>query len=170
MGVAFGLFWGMTPTVGIQITGLGIQKAITFFLNKISGGRFGVLEFNFPLALALTWVSNPFTMLFLYFGYYYLGALILPGYEAMGWSDFSILLEPLTQVSGLLGSLGEMGVYFAHFWDVLKGIGDQVLIPLLFGSLLIAVPLSVGGYFLARLWLFQLQSRREQKRKFTSSS
>lgn len=163
MGVAFGFFWGLTPTVGIQITGLGLQKAMTYFLNKICAGRLCRLEFNFPLAVALTWISNPFTMLFLYFGYYYLGALILPGYDAMGWSEFSTLLDPLTEVTGLLGSLGEMGVYFSHLWNVLRGIGDQVLIPLLFGSLLIAIPFSVAGYFWVRWWLFQLRSRRERK-------
>jgi uncharacterized protein (DUF2062 family) len=163
MGVASGLLWGLTPTVGVQITGLSLQKALAFALNKISGGYLSILEFNFPLAIALTWISNPFTMLFLYFGYYYLGALILPGYEAMGWTEFSALLAPLTEVSGLLGSLGQMGAYFAHLWDVLKGIGDQVLIPLLFGSFLVAIPFSIGGYFGTRLWLFRLQNHKSSK-------
>jgi uncharacterized protein (DUF2062 family) len=133
-------------------------------LNKISGGRFRVLEFNLPLAIALTWISNPFTMLPLYFGYYYLGALFIPGYEPRGWMEFSELLQPLTEVSGLLGSLNEMGLYFDNLCGVLTGIGDQVLIPLCLGSLMVALPFTVGAYVYVRLMLARWNERRERRR------
>lgn len=161
MGAAFGLFWGLTPTVGVQITGLGLQAAITYLLNKWTRGALSFLDFSLPLSIALTWISNPFTMLPLYFLYYYIGALVLPGYAAMGWSEFSALLLPLTEVSGMLGSLGHLGEYFADLGQLLLSIGDQVLIPLIFGSLLMAIPISCGGY----VWIRHVVSKKMREKQ-----
>lgn len=110
-GVAVGLFIGLTPTVGVQ-TLLMIVGCI-------------VLRGNFPVAFLMSWVSNPFTMVPLYWWF-----------NVMGKAVFEPLL-PASATPGFLdGALHE---------TMLTGLG----------SLLVAVPVSVLGYFASRaVWRF----------------
>lgn len=58
-GLAVGLFFGLTPTVGFQ-TALVLPSCLLF-------------RGNFPVAFAATWVSNPVTMGPLYVAFNWLG-------------------------------------------------------------------------------------------------
>lgn len=58
-GLAVGLFFGLTPTVGFQ-TSLVLPSCL-------------LLRGNFPVAFAATWVSNPLTMGPLYVAFNWLG-------------------------------------------------------------------------------------------------
>lgn len=147
LGAGLGMFFGMTPTVGLQITALGLLFALFTGMNRWSGDRLKFLKFNLPIAIAMTWISNPADMVFLYFGFYATGCLVLPGYDLLSFSDFFKLLEPMTQVQGFLGNLDNAGEYFRDLKGVFVSLGDQVLMPLVLGSLIIAFPLSFLTYF-----------------------
>lgn len=145
-GGAIGIFWGLTPTVGLQLAVITFMYSIAVFLNKTCGGKLRFLEFNLPLALAVTWVSNPFDMAFLYFGWYALGSLLYGANNILGFDDFITMLQPLFEVGDLLSSLNEFSSYVANFKNVLIQIGSSILTPLLIGSLVTAIPLSILTY------------------------
>jgi hypothetical protein len=91
-GAAVGLFIGMTPTVGIQTI---------FMLMGCMAWRG-----SFPVAFAVSWVSNPVTMGPLYLGWHYIGELL---FEPLLLSVYSIdtpaeqaLLETVLTVLGSL--------------------------------------------------------------------
>jgi uncharacterized protein (DUF2062 family) len=151
----------MTPTVGLQSSVLLLKFTLGLFLSKVTNGKFKYLEFNFPLALALTWISNPFDAPFLYFLFYYVGALAMPGYTPLGFSEFITMLSPLLNVDGLLSSLSHMSAYFDNLWEMVGELGAQVVYPLIVGSLILAIPSSIATYFVA----LRLINRFEEKKK-----
>jgi uncharacterized protein (DUF2062 family) len=150
MGAFWGMFWGLTPTVGIQITILTVQCAIFFALNRLSKGKLSWLPFSLPLAIGCTWLSNPANMILLYFSFYYVGALVLPGWEAMGWSEFSNVLKPLLSVDG-----------FSSLKQGLVDLGTKIVYPMVMGSLFIAIPSAIASYFGVRYILSKFAERRK---------
>ena len=110
-GVAVGIFIGLTPTVGIQ-TLLMLAASLTF-------------RANFPAAFIVSFVSNPFTMAPLYYGFNRLGQWML------SWIPFK--LELAEQLSGEIA---------------------RETLALLLGSLIIALPASAIAYF-TFLWLWR---------------
>jgi uncharacterized protein len=122
-GIAIGLFIGLTPTVGFQ-TILMITACILF-----AG--------NFPVAFATSFISNPFTMAPIYWGFHELGEavfLVIP--VLSGYNDGRIL----------------------------GGMFDEILFTGL-GSLLIATPVSIGSYLITHLVLINYSSHRNHRRQ-----
>ena len=64
LGAMIGMFWAMTPLVGIQMT----LVTINWFLFKFIRFRFSI-----PIAMVMVWLSNPFTMGPLYYMFYMVG-------------------------------------------------------------------------------------------------
>lgn len=126
-GIAVGLFVGLTPTVGFQISFM-IAGCI-------------LLRGNFPAAFAVSWVSNPFTMAPLYWGYHSIGEL---AFDSL----------PL----------------FTRNTDAwyLRGFGDEILYAAL-GSLLIALPSAALGYALSRQLSAAFAKRRARRRSEQAS-
>jgi len=121
-GVAVGLFVGLTPTVGFQ-TVFMITACIL-----VAG--------NFPAAFAVSWVSNPFTVAPLYWGFHTLGMV-------------AVAVWP--------GPLPPADAWF------FQGVGDELIFTGV-GSLLVAIPVSVGGYFLTHRLTALLAHRRTTAR------
>lgn len=74
---------------------------------------------NFLGAFAVSWISNPVTMGPLYYGFHQIGELF-----------FAPLLAPLAQLSGFYGEILEESL------------------TTFLGSLVVAIPAAIGGYFL----------------------
>jgi len=128
LGVAIGMFWAWTPTVGVQMA-LTVATAFVFRANKLVG-------------LPWVWISNPATMLPMYYGNYRLGRLLLGG----GW--------PALQLRRVLETPG----WFRKFWTLMEET-LQVAWPLWLGSVLVAVAFAVPTYFLIR-WAVIAYRRR----------
>ena len=62
-GAALGVWIAMTPTIGAQMVVVAMLAI--------------PLRANIPVAMALVWISNPLTMVPLYFCFYWLGNLIV---------------------------------------------------------------------------------------------
>lgn len=120
-GIAVGLFVGLTPTVGIQ----------TLFILI---GCIAVRGY-FPAAFAVSWVSNPFTIVPMYWLF-----------NAIGDFIFGHLLKPDLLLA-----------------PVLDNALREALLGLL-GSLLIATPAAALGYTLA-IRIGKRWSRERQLRK-----
>jgi len=153
LGGAIGCFWGLTPTVGLQITILTLTYASLYFINKISANRLKFLEFNLPIAIALTWVSNPLNAPILYFSWYAIGIFCLGSETGLSFNDFMTMLQPLLEVNSMLGSLDQLGKYFEDFKIVLKLLGTNILYPLILGCLITTTPIAVGFYMFLRWFL-----------------
>ncbi len=126
-GISIGLFFGSLPIVGQML--LSAIMAIA-------------LRVNMPIAVVSTFISNPFTMPFLYTANYYFGAWLM-GREAVKLDDMDWTLDSLLQ------------------------LGGDILVPLFFGSIVVGVILSGVSFIVIRLWwrLYVVISHRQRKNK-----
>lgn len=119
--VSTGLFWCFTPTVFFQ------QAAIGLYWAAVKNTR---LKFNFPIAWAWTWWSNPLTVAPLYYFYYKVGGAVSPpGNDVDMVLDFSSLegfiftVEPfilqLCIGSFLVSLISAFMAYFVVLWCVI---------------------------------------------------
>lgn len=119
LGVAIGVFFGLTPTVGLQtilIVGLMLLTRRFFY-------------FNGAAAMAATYLSNPITMVPLYYFWYRLGTYFIPGNASLDQ------LDDLVQADGLSGC-----------WDAMCTIAVDFGAPMIVGALITAVIGSVAVY------------------------
>ena len=103
------------------------------------------LKANKIAGLTATWISNAFTYIPLYYYEYLVGCLILPHYQVITKNTFKTLF---------------IEVSFSKFVDV----GEKLLVPLLVGSMLNAVVLSVSSYFIVKFIFTAYQRRIIHKR------
>lgn len=130
MGVTVGMFVAMTPTVGVQMP-------IAFVAASLLRG-------NRVAAIAMCWISNPVTMVPLYYGYYRMGRLFYPARE-VSYDDVAAIVRPREGDSS-----------FDALWALIEQLGW----PLWIGGFIAAVVLTIPTYPLTRSWL----ERRERER------
>ena len=132
MGSFIGIFIGLTPTEGIQIISLTALWYMTRLFRK--------LRFNLKLALAVSCISNGFTIIPLYFLFYFTG--IKMGYFLWHWTspvnynEFVLLIKPVTEKS------------FPDSIPAILEISKLILAPLFFGSLPYALTFGILAYHL----------------------
>ena len=108
--VAVGLFWAMTPTVGIQM--------MFVLVHWLAVRRFAPRwDFNVVHAMAWTWVTNFATVLPSYYMFYVTGQLLLGRWDDLtGYEGFIKLWDastaPATTTDYLPGAVSEPSVYF----------------------------------------------------------
>lgn len=103
-GVFIGVFIAMIPMPAQMLAIFGF----TFFM-----------KFNFPIAIAMCWITNPFTMPFIYYIQYMTGSFILG-------------IEPA-------------GVELSIEW--FNNNFTKIMIPLYFGAFLYSIVLSTLAYY-----------------------
>jgi hypothetical protein len=94
-------------------------------------------RFNVPIAVSLVWITNPFTMPFIYYIEYLTGNFFL---MQAGVSDIQMSME----------------------WFQ-KNIAD-IFIPLYLGTAFYSLLFSIGGYYLVN-WLWIISVNRAKKKK-----
>jgi len=129
-GVFIGLLLGMTPTVGLQMYLIFAVWVITrAFWN-----------FNVILAIAWSWLSNPFTMVPLYYTFYLTGKVMLLDFDSyFSFANFADKLNSALADDG--GDTLEVFAQLAH--DLWQAFGASILI----GCLPFSLGLSVLGYW-----------------------
>ncbi len=91
-------------------------------------------KFNVALAVSLCWVTNPFTMPFIFYAEYYIGSFIL----------------------GQDTSTAHMTIKW--FNDNLS----HIFVPLYFGALVVATTISVGVSFaINHLWIYLVNKKKK---------
>lgn len=119
-GSAIGIFIAMIP--------MPLQMVAVLFFTPF-------IRFNVPIAIIMCWITNPFTMPFIYYIEYLTGSFIL-GIETM---PVSLSIE--------------------WFQENIK----QILIPLYFGALIYSVILSALIYYLiTHLWISSVNKDRKK--------
>ncbi|HIK93708.1 MAG TPA: DUF2062 domain-containing protein [Planctomycetes bacterium] len=123
LGAAIGVFVGLTPSVGIQTI---IILALVFLTRRF-------FYFNVTAAMLLTYISNPLTMVPLYYFWYRLGTWFVPGNATVDQ------FEAILNFEGLAG-----------WWQATCSLAVQVGTPMLIGSLLTAPIGALIAYPLTR--------------------
>jgi len=102
-GIAIGLFIGFSVPIGVQMIVLGFLRAL--------------FKFNTVIAFAFTWVNNPLTVIPMYYGYYYIGSIILHKPVVLSAADFRGLIDPMLKSDFFWESTRQ----FAYLgWDFLQ--------------------------------------------------
>lgn len=130
LGAAIGTFVGLTPTVGVQMAMVVLVSAIP------------KLKFNIPLACAMVWISNPLTMIPLYYGMYWLGVLVLSRRE-MHFDKFE------TTVQALIDSIKNGDSLLESAWQGLTGmfsIGMHIAVPMWIGGTVLGIVFAIPAY------------------------
>jgi uncharacterized protein (DUF2062 family) len=132
LGVAFGVFLGLTPTVGVQM----YLVALVWSIYRYIFGR----HFSLPVGVAMVWISNPLTMVPLYYLFLVTGYRLL---ETQNGISYELFTEYLGHISSTEGTW-EMIIAGASF--LLVDLGW----PMIIGSLVYAVPGFIISYFMTK--------------------
>lgn len=139
MGLALGIFIGILPIMGIQMTVVALLAL--------------PLRANLKAALAGVWISNPITVIPMYWGYYKLGVLFFPSL-AVSWDAF---IERVTQAGEI--SWSSLGESLGRLLD----LGMDILMPMWTGATILAVVFSVPTYFITKRAVLAYRARRKKQ-------
>lgn len=133
-GVARGIFIGLVCA----------WNPLPFTQMLVAAAWAALSHANIPTAVAITWITNPFTAIPLFFGAYWFGdfilRLVVPQWESAPFS-----------LSGLLTK-------------------DSALIPIAFGAVLIAFGTAYVGQFLTQfLWRRHIRSRWQKRQRLRTA-
>ena len=137
MAATVGMFWALTPLVGIQM----YLVTITWLLFKLLR-----VQFNLPIGLALVWITNPVTMPVFYYSFYFCGVFL---FNLAGAENSIITFDYFSQTIGKANAMGA--------WDGLIFWGKFMLYelgwPMLIGGFALGLPVSLVSYPLTRYWV-----------------
>ncbi|HCC54724.1 MAG TPA: DUF2062 domain-containing protein [Desulfobulbaceae bacterium] len=141
MGIAIGLFVGITPTVPLH----------TVFIIILAWPLRG----NILAALiAATAISNPLTWLPQYYFSWRLGNWLLPGY--LSWEKIRSLLGLFASDTG-----------FQQNFATLGQLGLKAVAVMLLGGILLAIPFACAGYILSYKFFRVIRKKRMEKHILT---
>lgn len=127
LGTAIGMFVGMTPTVGIQML---IVLSVGFLVRPFFG-------FNRIAAVLTVYVTNPFTIIPIYWFNYQVGTFFFP--SSVTYEDFVAVVQ-----------FDRRGEWFVRAVSLISELGS----PLLIGCLVVATVCSLLTYPSMR-WLIR---------------
>ena len=135
LGVALGFFVTWTPTIGVQIV-LILLLCTLFRANKLVGVPFA-------------WLSNPLTIIPVYYPSYWLGVHLLPGAQAASLVDWRAMVGRVFD--------GDLS-----YWDRAIGFWRfalEIAAPMWVGSILIALLIGGAAYWLTYTFVVQYRRR-----------
>lgn len=133
LGVALGMFIGMTPTVGLQMV---MVLTLALLTRRL-------FYFNVPAAIVTIYISNPLTVVPIYWFNYRVGKLFVSSPGA------TPVFRKVLEYDG-----------FAAWWDTLTTLLIRIGPPLIVGSAIVAVTAGLLTYPAMR-WLLRRLSRSE---------
>ncbi len=131
VGVSVGFVIGFGVPMGGHILALGLLRL--------------ALRFNFVLAFAVSSVVNPFNIIPLYYGYYWLGSLVLKRPVAMNFEVFGKIMNPVLDKG--------------YFWEVYAAfiqLGWEILVRWVVAAAILAAVSGALGYVIT----FRIQKKR----------
>lgn len=137
LGVAIGLFVGITPTIPLH-------TALIIILAWILRGNI------LAALIAATAISNPLTWLPQYYFSWRVGNWLLPG--RLSWE----------RIHGLLG-LFASDAGFTQNLAILGQLGLEAVAVMLVGGILLAIPFTCAGYLLSFKFFRALRKKRQEK-------
>jgi len=147
-GVAVGLAWGLTPTVGIQM--------LLVFVYWIAARRFFKWDFSLILAMAWTWTTNVVTLVPCYYLFYMTGQIMLGRFDDLsGYGEFVRFFDSQDVDDFAMDHLESI---WAHTVMLFEGWA----LPLVIGCL----PWAAIGAWAGYVWSLRfIKGHRANKRK-----
>jgi uncharacterized protein (DUF2062 family) len=123
-GIAIGVFIAMTPTVGIQMIAIAVACTI-FGGNRLAG-------------VAMAWISNPLTIVPIYWFNYFIGSMILRT-KMIGIEEIARIVD--------LKSTGIFSMFF-EFLGNLGSMAYNLAGPMFLGGVILGVVCAVPAYYI----------------------
>jgi len=158
--VSVGLFWAMTPTVGIQMA--------MVLVHWLAVRKLGRWDFNVIHAWAWTVVTNVVTVVPVYYAFYVTGQLLLGRWDDLtGYSGFQSLWNAsidATDYGGHFGGLLQQAWnYFAGVlvsaWNFIIVVMKNWGVPMLVGC----IPYAVVSAWLGYSWSMRIVVSHRRK-------
>ncbi len=137
LGVAIGLFVGITPTIPLH------SALIIILAWPLRGNILAAL-------IAATAISNPLTWLPQYYFSWRVGNWLLPGH--LSWDRIQTLLCLFASDTSFKQSLAPLGQ-----------LGLEAVAVMLLGGVLLAIPFTCAGYILSFKFFSALRKKRLEK-------
>ena len=144
-GVAIGMFWGLTPTVGIQM----FIVFVHWLLWKYIFGK----NFDLLVATAMVWISNPFTI-----GFFYTLFLLTGNFFLSIFGIKSVNVEQFFQNFTVLQEQSHYSTLETIYYS-LQYLLVEIGLPLVVGSLVYAIIGSIISYAVVKNWLLFIKGR-----------
>ncbi len=139
LGVALAMFVTFLPIVGIQ-TVVAIGLAALFRANK-------------AVCVPIVWITNPATMLPIFYGCFKLGAVVMPETATSDEADLRRLVEFAKTSS----------IFESEFWAGLAPLMLSLGIDLWVGCAIVGATLGLLSYFVTRWGVSSYRERRRQR-------
>ncbi len=136
-GIMVGIFIGATPTLPFH-TVLTLLFAILFRGSKIAA------------ILACTFISNPFTFVPQYYLAWWFGSMLTP--YNLSWSRIRHLVTVTSEHANMQETLKNLSQF-----------GGDSIILMLTGGIVLALPLTIAGYFLSHSLFISIRKKRRQQ-------
>ena len=140
LGAAVGMFIAWTPTVGIQMV-VVILLALVIPMNRLA-------------ALIVIYISNPLTMIPMYYLEYLLGLQVL-GDQGMNYDEFLVFFNEILEIANR-----------ETFWTAtkvfLEQLGYPVLRALTVGGTLLGILTAIPTYPLTLKWVKGYRNSRSK--------
>jgi uncharacterized protein len=123
-GVAVGFFIGLGVPLGVQMVALGLLRVF--------------VKFNTAMAFTFTWINNPISLIPMYYGYYYLGSIVLGKSVSLSAESFQALLKPM--------------LHSSYFWQAFSSflyLGWDLVVRWSVGAVIVASSCSLIGYLVS---------------------
>ncbi len=135
LGFGIGVFVAMTPTIGIQMV-LAAALAAVFRANKI-------------LAATAVWISNPVTMVYIYYMNWRIGQYFVETSMVNGESAVQ------QRIDHIITSIGGLSNLFWHlldkaFWSEVLRLVWSLGVELWIGSFIVGAVCALPAYVMAR--------------------
>jgi len=150
LGVAVGLFVAWTPTIGAQMA-LAVALATMVRANKL-------------VPVPLVWLTNPFTMVPVYYANWLVGRALLPTSEQLSVHEVYTRLTTVAQHSQGLFHLFT-NLLNISFWKTLLSMFLELGVQLWIGSLAVGAVLGAIGYVAVYQGVVAYRSRRRRRRE-----
>ena len=132
IGVAVGIFMGFTPTVGVQMYLVAIVWTIYRYIFR--------RNFALPVGVAMVWISNPLTMVPMYYLFLITGYMMFDVQHGLSYQHFAESIGRISQTGDLMDKISE-GTSF-----LLVELGW----PMVVGSFVYAVPFSIISFYITK--------------------
>lgn len=130
-GVAVGLAWAFTPSVGVQMA--------CVLIHWIVSRKYFDRDFSIVSAMAWTWITNVFTVVPVYYSFYVTGQILLGHGDITGYDSFRQLVAVLVDDS-------------ISARQVLEIVVAEWFLTMLIGC----IPFAIGGWYFG--WFFTLRT------------
>ena len=149
-GVAIGIAWALTPSIGIQM--------VFCFITWVVAKKIFKWDFSVLISMAWTWTTNVVTAIPCFYLFFITGQIILKGFEDLsGYEEFS------RQWDAMVRQGSEMS-YFESLWTEMSIAAEVWGVPLLIGCLPWSVFGGLSGYYLSLRFIRRHRAAKQRGR------